>query len=50
MPDLFKKEWYWSSTQRSANFAYSMDFGDGDQSYHVKLTELRARPVRRLFI
>ena len=50
VPDLFKKEWYWSSTQRSANLAYGMGFGDGFQDFSGKSNELRARPVRRLFI
>jgi hypothetical protein len=48
--DLFKKEWYWSSTQRSAYGAYSMYFGGGGQNCYGKSYELRARPVRRLFI
>lgn len=42
--------YYWSSSQRSADFAFDMSFGDGCQSRSVKLDELRVRPVRRLFI
>ncbi|KPM67574.1 hypothetical protein HB13667_05885 [Pseudomonas putida] len=41
---------YWSSSQRSANDAFYMDFGDGSQSHYVKINELRVRPVRRFFI
>ena len=51
VPELFAKDtWYWSSTQRSAYFAFSVDFVDGDQSNFGKGLELRVRPVRRLFI
>jgi hypothetical protein len=46
--ELFAKEWHWSSTQRSAYFAFSMVFDDGDQDLCVKFYELRVRPVRRL--
>ncbi|WP_440466923.1 DUF1566 domain-containing protein [Pseudomonas sp. YH-1] len=50
-PDLFAKDcYYWSSTQRSANNAFPMDFDDGDQITSVKYYELRVRPVRRVFI
>ncbi|RON52901.1 DUF1566 domain-containing protein [Pseudomonas frederiksbergensis] len=40
--------WYWSSSQRSADTAFGMDFGDGYQFYDGKNGELRVRPVRRL--
>lgn len=51
VPDLFAKDtWYWSSTQRSANDAFGMTFDDGDQGTSCKYSELRVRPVRRLFI
>ena len=50
-PDLFAKDtWYWSSTQRSADTAFFMTFGDGTQNFFGKYYELRVRPVRRLFI
>jgi len=50
-PELFSKDsYYWSSTQRSANLAFGMDFGGGHQSTCAKVTELRVRPVRRFFI
>jgi len=38
----------WSSSQRSANLAFTMDFGDGYQFYGAKDYELRVRPFRRL--
>lgn len=48
--DRFEQEWHWSSTQRSANFAFGMHFVDGIQTSHDKGSELRVRPVRRLII
>lgn len=46
--ELFAKDtWYWSSTQRSADYAFGMDFGDGSQYGGGKNDELRVRPVRR---
>ena len=49
IPDAFDKgNWYWSSSQRSANLAFTMDFVYGSQYYGVKYGELRVRPVRRL--
>ena len=51
VPELFAKDtWYWSSTQRSANFAFPMGFDDGGQHDLGKSNELRVRPVRRFFI
>ena len=51
VPELFAKDtWYWSSTQRSAYYAFLMHFGDGSQHDYGKDSELRVRPVRRLFI
>ena len=46
----FSGSWYWSSTQRSANYAFSMDFDDGYQDTSGKNVELRVRPVRRELI
>ncbi|WP_330208646.1 DUF1566 domain-containing protein [Pseudomonas sp. Z13] len=48
IPESFAKEAYWSSSQRSANLAFTMLFADGLQYYGVKGNELRVRPVRRL--
>ena len=51
VPELFAKDtWYWSSSQRSAYYAFTMYFDDGDQGFYGKSNELRVRPVRRLFI
>jgi len=51
VPELFAKDtWYWSSSQRSADFAFSMHFVGGIQLYDDKHYELRVRPVRRFFI
>lgn len=48
IPDSFAKEAYWSSSQRSANFAFYVDFDVGGQFNFDKYDELRVRPVRRL--
>ncbi|MCU0212547.1 MULTISPECIES: DUF1566 domain-containing protein [Pseudomonas] len=48
--DLIAKGAYWSSSQRSANHAFFMHFGDGYQGLIGKSHELRVRPVRRFFI
>ena len=51
VPDLFAKDtWYWSSSQRSANVAFYVNFAVGNPSNSVKGIELRVRPVRRFFI
>ncbi|MBD9585779.1 DUF1566 domain-containing protein [Pseudomonas sp. PDM03] len=47
-PEAFKPRAYWSSTQRSALSAFTMDFDDGNQTSGGKNYELRVRPVRRL--
>lgn len=50
-PEVFAQDcYYWSSSQRSANYAFLMDFGDGYQDYSAKIDGLRVRPVRRFFI
>lgn len=48
IPDSFEKDLYVSSTQRSANYAFYMNFDDGNQDINAKGYELRVRPVRRL--
>ncbi|MGO2287001.1 DUF1566 domain-containing protein [Pseudomonas lundensis] len=45
--EAFSGSWYWSSTQRSTDLAFLMDFDDGIQYGCVKDNELRVRPVRR---
>lgn len=50
-PEVFAQDcYYWSSSQRSADYAFGVHFGDGGQSNGGKDDELRVRPVRRLFI
>ncbi|MDD1132397.1 DUF1566 domain-containing protein [Pseudomonas shahriarae] len=48
--EAFRDTWYWSSSQRSANHAFNMRFGDGGQYDNGKGLELRVRPVRSEFI
>ena len=48
LPESFEKDWYISSTQRSAYRAYTMDFVDGWLGNGVKDNERLARPVRRI--
>ena len=48
LPESFEKDWYISSTQRSAYGAYGMDFGDGWLYGNAKYDERLARPVRRI--
>lgn len=42
----FRDTWYWSSSQRSAYYAFGMGFGAGCQSLGDKGNERRVRPVR----
>ncbi|MDM3952870.1 DUF1566 domain-containing protein [Pseudomonas alloputida] len=50
-PEVFAQDrWHWSSSQRSAYFAFYMGFADGLQGLSDKGYELRVRPVRRFFI
>lgn len=48
--DLISKGAYWSSSQRSAHYAFYVYFDDGYQGNFGKSIELRVRPVRRRFI
>lgn len=48
--ELRDDRYHWLSTQRSANLAYSMDFGDGWLYDSAKRNERLARPVRRKYI
>ena len=47
VPDLFKRQWHWSSTQSSADNAWMQDFADGGQFGNPKGREYSARAVRR---
>ncbi|WP_136474516.1 DUF1566 domain-containing protein [Pseudomonas sp. DG56-2] len=50
-PEVFAQDcYYWSSSQRSAYYAFGLYFDGGLQDSRVKDLELRVRPVRRLFI
>lgn len=44
--EAFRDTWYWSSSQRSAYFAFLMYFVAGYQYVNDKFYELRVRPVR----
>lgn len=44
--EAFRDTWYWSSSQRSAHYAFYMYFDDGGQLNGAKGDELRVRPVR----
>jgi len=50
VPHIFRKDWYWSSTQGSANLAWFQDFAGGYQFIVGKVNDDRARAVRRLVI
>ena len=48
--EAFEDEWYWSSSQFSAYYAWLQYFIDGTQYGDGKSDEFRARAVRRLII
>jgi hypothetical protein len=50
VPEFFAKEWYWSCAQAAgdAQYAWCQTFGHGLQGGNHKLSELRARAVRRV--
>jgi hypothetical protein len=48
--EAFRDTWYWSSTQRSASYAFNMIFDGGYQFDYGKGGELRVRPVRSQLI
>nr|WP_298118275.1 DUF1566 domain-containing protein [uncultured Pseudomonas sp.] len=51
VPGIFNKDrYYWSSSQRSADNAFGLNFGGGYQYNCAKGSEWLVRPVRRLFI
>ncbi|MCJ8207683.1 DUF1566 domain-containing protein [Pseudomonas sp. RGM2987] len=49
-PEAFQDRAYWSSSQRSANNAFTMGFDDGFQDSYGKNDECRVRPVRSQLI
>lgn len=50
VPQVFTQAYHWTSTQRSAYYAYTMCFEDGWLCYDDKDIARLARPVRRKFI
>lgn len=48
--EAFEADWYWSSTQSSASFAFVQLFSYGTQDYGFKDLELFVRPVRMIQI
>jgi hypothetical protein len=50
VPKAFTQAYHWTSSQRSADYAYSMDFEVGWLYFSGKYYERLARPVRRKFI
>lgn len=51
VPEEFKKEAYWSTTQHAddSSYAWYQSFSSGNQSYYGKHDKLRVRAVRREF-
>lgn len=49
-PEAFQPRWYWSSSQRSAYYAFLMYFVGGSQHDNAKGLEFRVRPVRSMLI
>lgn len=47
VPELFQKEWYWSSTQLSGRNAWCQSFNNGNQDSLFKSINGRVRAVRR---
>ncbi|MFL1549717.1 DUF1566 domain-containing protein [Pseudomonas sp. D47] len=50
VPAVFTQSYHWTSSQRSAKHACTMDFEDGWLNTTGKTNERLARPVRRKFI
>jgi len=52
VPELFEKEWYWSSEQFAGDdaSAWCQSFDYGTQTTSLKYYQLRARAVRRLIL
>lgn len=47
-PELFAKEWHWTSTQLSALIAFVQDFETGLSHWHDKVSSHRVRAFRRI--
>lgn len=50
VPELFEKEFHWTSTQTSRDYAFAQDFEDGSSNWYHKSYEFRVRPVRRIHL
>lgn len=51
VPELFKTDdWYWTSTQSSADYAFNQSFNNGTQNDDNKSYECWVRPVRSFVI
>lgn len=49
VPHLFGKDsWYWTSTPRSEDYAWAVDFEHGFVTSYFRCFEFRVRPFRRL--
>jgi hypothetical protein len=48
VPELFAKEWYWTSTQGGRHGAFAQAFGSGYSYWGGKDGELRCRAFRRV--
>jgi hypothetical protein len=48
VPELFDKEWHWTSTQDGRHDAFVQNFAGGDSGWYGKDVECRVRAVRRI--
>jgi hypothetical protein len=48
VPELFAKEWHWTSTQGSRYSAFVQDFEHGDSGWTARTASYRVRAVRRI--
>lgn len=45
-PQLFKKDWYWTSTQYDRGYAFCQSFELGNSYWYIKGNEVRVRACR----
>ena len=50
LPEQFKKDWYWSNTQRGSGSAWGQNFISGYQYWYDTIYKCRAVAVRRVAI
>lgn len=48
VPELFEKDWHWTSTQDSRDFAFVQGFEIGYSGWYGKGNDCRVRAVRRI--